>query len=544
MLPMITNLISMGYVASDILNFIGKKVKHLNKGIEEARVSGHKDEDILKFISGKMPKGKKKDVDRVVSDQEKYLKNIGIKTKEEKQESTRKGINTAIGVGATALGAYGLYNQYSKRFPKGEWDFNKHHIPEEATQIGGQAQSQIPYNPGMEKGPKGPNQFQMVPGNKPIQPPQQMMKAAKQPGMNPLQSEAMQPPGSLPTTPPSAESQAFTNPQPSIDPIQAEKYLKDKGVLDQVKTMMNRNTPEEMTALLSGKGGPGRVRGGEDPELLMNIKAYKEAPKPNVQVNEVQGQIQPTEEQRTANQLQLGNPSQETSQAPKTEKPKPQTRGDVVSLPNGEIGTIEDLKKDHAVVEVDGKKRPVKLEDLQPPTFSEEETADAYDNLMEKIPEEHKSGFISWSGYDEDLNKLGFIPRGGKYEELHNITPKEAQLIKEGKGTARTSGETREGLWVLGEDTRGGIISQIIHDRRKKHKASEEQQLKFDFKLEKPEKQDKGMKPIFDEMAYPRGLSQERDKKKKLEEKLKIKQEKERLKNEEKERNRKRKKQA
>ena len=203
--------------------------------------------------------------------------------------------------------------------------------------------------------------------------------------------------------------------------------------------------------------------------------------------------------------------AEDQTEVPKIEK------SSVVATPNG-IGTVKEIRGDKALVEVDGKLSKVDVSEIEPPTYSEDEIADAYDNLMAKIPEEHKSGFISWGGYDEDTNTLGFIPRGGKYEELHDITPEEAQMVKDATGTARTTGETREGLWVMGESTRGGIISQIIHDRRRRHEAEEKKQLKLDFELPKLEKQDKGMKPIFDEMAYARGLSRERERKVKLEE--------------------------
>lgn len=200
------------------------------------------------------------------------------------------------------------------------------------------------------------------------------------------------------------------------------------------------------------------------------------------------------------------------------EEVKPIQKNQTVVAPQG-IGEVKAIRNGKAIVEIDGKKHQVNEEDLEPTIHTEEQIAQAYNNLMDMIPEEHKSGFIQWAGYDEDRNVLGFIPRGGKYEELHNITPEEAKIIKEGKGIARTTGETREGMWAIGEDTRGGLISQIIHDRRKKHKASEEKQLKLGFELPKKEKEDKGMKPLFDELAFARNASREMDRKAKVLEK-------------------------
>ena len=60
---------------------------------------------------------------------------------------------------------------------------------------------------------------------------------------------------------------------------------------------------------------------------------------------------------------------------------------------------------------------------------------------------------------------------------------------------------------MVGEDTRGGLISQIIWDRKHKKEAEEKKQLTLGLELPKKEKEDKGMKPIFDEMKYAREKS-------------------------------------
>src|SRR5271170_2993507 len=121
MIPLVTNMLFMGYAAKDILNFVAKKIKGMDKSINQARSTGYEDNDILKFISGKLSKGRSKEAQESLSSQEKYLKSIGIKTKGEKQETLRKGINTALTIGSAAAGAYGLYNKYAKRFPRNVW---------------------------------------------------------------------------------------------------------------------------------------------------------------------------------------------------------------------------------------------------------------------------------------------------------------------------------------------------------------------------------------------------------------------------------------
>ena len=239
--------------------------------------------------------------------------------------------------------------------------------------------------------------------------------------------------------------------------------------------------------------------------------------------------IQKLKKEKKAIEKQAGMPFEQVVEQhkafkpPEPEAPKIAKNSSVIA-PQG-VGEVKEIRGENAIVEVDGKKHKVPVEELEAPAFTDEEVADKYDALFAAIPESERSGFISWSGYDENLNKLGFIPRGGKYEELFDITPEEAQQIKEGTGTARTSGEVREGLWVAGEETRGGVISQIIDKRKKQAQALEERQLKL-FPLPKAEKQDRGMKPIFDELAYARAKSQEREKRLKAEERAKKKAEK------------------
>ena len=327
----------------------------------------------------------------------------------------------------------------------------------------------------------------------------------KQPIIQSQQPPVNQFPSNIPQTIEAVQPKGISNPK---------EYLQKNGLLEKVDELLKRgNTPEQAAAALGiQRSGNAKI----DPELLQNIEEY--------------AKITPVNEKKSL-EMEKQGPTIENLPKPnelvkeqEIEK-QPIAKNQIVASPQG-IGEVKEIRNGKALVEVDGKLHKVDEEDLEPPKFTEDEIADAYDNLMAKIPEEHRSGFISWAGYDEDRNVLGFIPRGGKYEELHNITPQEAQMVKEGKGVARTTGENREGLWIVGEDTRGGVISQIIHDRKRKQKEHEERQGKFSFELPKKEKEDRGMKVQFDELAYARNLSRERERKQKEEEKMRKKKEK------------------
>ncbi len=328
--------------------------------------------------------------------------------------------------------------------------------------------------------------------------------------------------------------------QPEVNPINVSEIMnKYPGFESKINDMMRAKVDPERIVNYFREFNPSQVKKLEketgkpiDEIILGYIESKAQEPKKALSREESLGAFREGKIQREAQDQFLkeevkptsmesqGQELDEAKEAPKI------TKGSTVASPQG-IGEIKEIRNGKALIEIDGKKHQVDEKDLEAPLYSEEEIADAYDEMFKRIPEEHKSGFIQWSGYDEDRNVLGFIPRGGKYEEIENITPEEAELIRKGKGVARTSGEEREGLWVMGEDTRGGVISQIIHDRKRKNKEEEAQQLDFGFELPKAEKQDRGMKPIFDENAYPRSLSQARDKKKRDEERARKKKEKE-----------------
>ena len=472
-----------------ILEYLMRKSPDLAPKIKSALASGLSAEKVVKFFSKDKNFDKLKDkmensysMDRnanpLVQAENTRSQNLGTDMASSLQRHAPKALGAVAGLGVNMALNHALPNLL-----KGSTQEISGKIPETS--------SQPPINPvSPAPSPNTPSSQPSIPQNpQPVQP-QGILNTPSQPG-KPNINEILT---SIVSNNPNISSEDAAGIIKKLYPDIAKKI--EQGNKKPLKDVMDNIIP-----VLKGK-----IPNQKSPTNLQS--------KPTNSVEEI---IQPTPQngQNPPNQPQepqkLEQPSQELDAQPEIERPKIE-KASIVAAPQG-IGEVKEIRNGQAIVEVDGKKHKVSVDDLEPPAFSEDEIADAYDDLMAKIPEEHKSGFISWAGYDEDRNVLGFIPRGGKYEELHNITPEEAQRVKEGKGIARTSGEEREGLWVMGEDTRGGIISQIIHDRRKKNKTEEEKQLKFAFELPKPEKQDRGMKPVFDEMKHARDLEKETRKK-------------------------------
>jgi len=461
MISQLASALSSGFTTKQVIDFIIKKFPNHADKIKSALAAGYTTDQVLKYLSG----GKKalNEPEQATTEFE-QTRNIDQK----KRQNVNTGALAVGGLAASAVAAPMAMSALQRAIP---------------ASVQALAPASVPL----------PNQA--------VSPP--AMSAATQTPQSPPIVQSQTPPVNA-----ASIAQNVPTTQPEVNPIDLKSLLKDKynGFKGKVDDLLKSgNGPEEISGYFR-KFATGTVdklekESGQSIEKIVEQYISENPPK-IITRNE----LQPPEEKKEL-------PVESATEV------KPISKNSTVITPNG-VGEVKEIRNGQAVVEVDGKRHKIPEAELESPVFTDDEVADAYDNLMAKIPEKERSAFISWAGYDEERNVLGFIPRGGKYEELHNITPEEAQKIKEGKGVARTSGENREGLWAFGEDTRGGVISQIIHDRRKKHKATEEKQLKFDFGLEKPEKIDKGTKPIFDELSYARNLSRERDVKKKQEEKL------------------------
>lgn len=547
MMMVINQALMAGFSITQILKFISSKFPALKGGIESAEASGFDPEKILKFLSHKVPHSRE-GAQKQVNANDQYLSSVGIKTKEEREAARNRALSGVLGVGAGALGSYAL----SRAAPK---------ILQQLT--GGLGAGNA--TPGQPAGPQPPTT--PTPGQ------------AVAPEIQGVQAQTAQPQQPQPIAPTAPKKNAKGGlellknigeegrvanllegglPPKDIAGVLRKILPKDKmaaleaiegGIEGAIEDYAESRQSEQIESLEGAQETstvapperaakePVNLTGAAENKSLMpekSIETENLLPKEEAPAQLKVGDTFKTRFGETATITQINDKTFEyktpkgirsgpiaslkndVAQSGKIEK------GSIVASAQG-VGNLKEIRNGQALVEFDGKLHKVDEKDLEPPLFSEEDIVKTYNDLMAMIPEEHKSGFIQWAGYDEDRNVLGFIPRGGKYEELKDITPQEAEKVKKGTGVARTTGETREGLWVIGEDTRGGVISQIIHDRRKKHKAEEEKQFKLPFDLAKREKEDKGMKPLFDEMAYPRNLSKEQDRQKKLEERARLK---------------------
>ena len=365
----IINALGAGYSANKVLQYLSKSIPSLAPAIQKAQIAGYGADKILSFLGESVDKEETKHL----SGPRRQARNNFLKGQLVKNAAATMAGGLASGVPAIASNL-----QQPPNLPNAPANPV---IPVAPAAPGIAANAAVP--------PQGAaNAAQTAVGPAP---------AGQQAHVQNLLNRAM-PQGQKisihPTSQPPVNQVATSMTQP-VNPVQPEvisnpkEYLEKAGVLKDVDRMLKeKNTPEAISAVLGLKSNvPGKVKGQVDPELLANIEAYSKMPKEDV--NSEKPEVSINEPEKRAE------------------------KGSVVSSPYGE-GKVLELRNGKALIEVDGKKHKVNEDELDPPEFSDDEVADAYDNIMAKIPEEHRSGFISWAGYDEDRNVLGFIPRGGK----------------------------------------------------------------------------------------------------------------------------------
>jgi preprotein translocase subunit YajC len=150
------------------------------------------------------------------------------------------------------------------------------------------------------------------------------------------------------------------------------------------------------------------------------------------------------------------------------ESPKsPFQAGEVVVLPGGEVGEVHDVKKDHALVNEDGKLHKVKLSDLQAPN---ETVVKTVSRLLE-IPEIDKSSKISYWAYDpEDKNLFVMYHNGETYKYLDVDEDLENEIL-EAAVSPKTKGENQYGAWSEDDKlSRGATLSEKINNSPKYRK--------------------------------------------------------------------------
>lgn len=431
MIPIIQQAIFMGYTAHQILNFLGKKLPQMTSGISDARGRGYKDEDILKFLQGKI-KVDNKGAQESKSHMESYLSSSGLKTKQEKQQDKARFIKGALGVAGTALGAYGAYKNYSNLFNTGTKTLGGEvlpAIPEKALQLGSGLIKQQQEQPASDDVPIPPMEDVLLNASN-------FVKKALN-GINMDQLSAPQ----------------------RNRVVYASKKLQELEK-EGAKTSDHRvkKILEFLEKSLSGTGFTSveveQERFGEEygtPEENQTIEGIREDEK----IDEI-----PEEGQKIEGIKEVEIPEEDENIKEEVETKK------IAITPSNDFGTIESIENGVVTLDIDGKKKRYREEDIIETESDPTELADTYERLISQMEEasgQPVSRNVYYAAYDDDHKELVYIPHSGRTYIYDEISPEDAKALTDLMTQRKTSGENYIGAWEEGTQSPiGAAISQLI----------------------------------------------------------------------------------
>jgi hypothetical protein len=324
------------------------------------------------------------------------------------------------------------------------------------------------------------------------------------PGPHPMANAPVQPPPiQQPQAPVGAAAAAQqgvpvnVSPTPAPTPLspakqKAQSFLEALGVNEQVKELARQGkTPQEIAAEIQTGLHPAkrkayqekRMRGEELP-IETHVKEYLTTPEgllredvvkfgmPNAQT----AQVAPQERQG------LEPPGQKLDET--KEAAKRPAKGSLVVTPDGNLGTIKDIKQKEALVESDGKLHKVKVSDTTDVPVSEKELADYFDEMIHAVEREtgeQVSRNVDWSGYDPNTNTLAYLPHGGGLYTYEDISPEDVKFLTNILNVRKTSGENFIGAWTAGSKSPIGAAMSALIQRLQKERGGKGNEYSHKF---------------------------------------------------------------
>lgn len=524
---MIQQALLMGHTVSQVLNFITTKIPNMASGVTNAKKRGYSDDDILKFLSGKI-KVDKQAAEKKLSETEEVFKLAGLKNKAERQNDKAKFLKGALGAAGTALAAYNMYQGYKGIF-SGQGLPPLSQRGQGGPQIG--PQPGTPPMPGQPNQPISPNQ----PQNPPVSSQNGPSQGQTQTNMYKIGAN-QQPPAGIPQ-PKTPKLTPFQQQQSQM-PHDPKKILDDMGLTQSIENLKEAgNEPQAIKAAIEHQVKPFQrdwLRKQTGLDVGEVVERYLQNPAPN---ENIEGQQQPNASEQNQQQdnaqndlqptgvLNQENPPQEQiiEQLPeqtskqKSEKP-PLEKGSTVITPDGDFGKVEDLPGKTAKIDVDGKKRIIDTEDAIQIPENEDELLDLYERLIAKLPEEYKSGPLNWVGYDPERNLMSVKFHNGDQYTYEDIPPEFVERIRKADFLAKTTGNNYYGAWEQGKSSRGAGIYALIQDLQK-HYGGKGKEYTAKFKqvysyFEHPEKLLKEKQNRQKELAKEQKKNEREEKKK------------------------------
>lgn len=252
----------------------------------------------------------------------------------------------------------------------------------------------------------------------------------KTPGPSP------QPPVQSPVIPPVQSNQPQQIQTPKLN---TNEVVNNLGVKNQIDNLIKAgNSPEQaahtLNAILKSdqkKWYGEKMRSGELPPLQKLVENY-------IQENETD--FKPMEEKKS----------------------KPVEKGSQVLTPDGKIGNIESISGDNVLISEGGKKKQIKLEDI------EEEPEDVIETVSKllDIPEVDRSSVVSLFNYDPEDNEMFIQFHSGDTYKYFDVDPDKVFKVADKLGIPITKGKNVFGAWSPNDKKSLGaaLIKEFIRD--------------------------------------------------------------------------------
>jgi hypothetical protein len=351
---LIQQAIDMGYTSKQVLDFLKHQIPSLKKGIKSAKESGYPDQMILQFLSNKIPSKNPKAAKEQLTHQQQYLKNVGIKTKGEREEERNQFLKTAAQVGLASIPAYRLGQSLgliARSASKAIYPSEilpaltkQKQLTSPATRLGLPAtRLGLP-----APGPKAPTQPKL-----PMSPnPQLQSNQLTNPNLGLLPQHPQQNPDVGPQpqqpqqAPPAGQATAQT-PGPLTPDVPRQPnpkhpdLIKQMGLENIVKGLANKEDPKTISQVVE--------QHFLKPEQKKWLSSQTDEPLENVISDYI------AEHKSFSNDQPLEGNDSETQEAvtqelPKKEESKEISAGDNVSVPSGKKGKVKDISKKIATV--------------------------------------------------------------------------------------------------------------------------------------------------------------------------------------------------
>lgn len=415
MINLINQLYAFGYAAPQILKYLSAQLPNLTQGINTAMKAGYSADKILKYISNKIPHNEKQ-VDEKLNSNEKYMRDNGFLSQDERNAKTAKYLKTALGVGAGILAtapyaakAYGMLSQGT---------------PPHASA----PNAPIPSSPAPQPNPAA------IQNNPPIA---TGMTQINQPTPTPLN----QPQGATQT--PNITQTVTNTPvapvaQPNPPVTEAEKVLV---------------AAEQETQSLWNMAKSGKLKGGgpADEFLKASNKLIKSGDIQDYdtfkqfrkwwKASEGKGRGKPFSEFELFRTETA--PWREPSKDQISNTSKPIDKGSLVLTPQGKVSEIKGKDKTGAIIEDGGKGVKVPESELE---REPEDIPHIVEKIL-KIPEVDRSSVVSLFTYDPEERNMYIQYHNGETYKYYDVDPEEVREVAEKSGIPVTSGKNMFGAW-------------------------------------------------------------------------------------------------